>query len=291
MQQARTITILVFMIAAVAALATLTGILSAGGPGPFAYTTIRGQQVTIYGRGLYRDMSADVAVQGIAQDYVTLFAGIPLLLVALFAARAGSLRGLFLLSGALGYFLLTYLFYTAMGMYNALFLAYVFLLGASFFAFILTLFSYRVDTLKETFRSERLPRVAGLFLIVNAALIALLWFSVVVPPLLNGTIIPPQVLHYTTLIVQGFDLGLFLPMAIVSGWLALQKNSYGYLFTPVYIVFLSLLMTALSAKIAFMAAAGVNVVPAVFIIPAFTAISVVFAVLLLKNVRQTSAYA
>jgi hypothetical protein len=55
-------------------------------------------------------MSAEVAPQGIVQDYVTLFLGIPLLFLSLFMANNGSLRGRFLLSGALGYFLVTYLF-------------------------------------------------------------------------------------------------------------------------------------------------------------------------------------
>lgn len=54
-----------------------------------------------------------VAIQGIAQDYVTLLVGIPLLLVELYFFRKGSLSGKFLLTGTLLYFMLTYLFYLA----------------------------------------------------------------------------------------------------------------------------------------------------------------------------------
>src|SRR5690606_11461775 len=73
------------------------------------------------GTGIY---SAEVAPQGIAQDYVTLFPGLPFLWISLAWARKGSLRGRFLLAGVLGYFFVTYLFYLMMGMYNALFLVY-----------------------------------------------------------------------------------------------------------------------------------------------------------------------
>jgi hypothetical protein len=39
--------------------------------------SIRGENITIYGKGIYQHMAADVAIQGIAQDYVTLFMGVP----------------------------------------------------------------------------------------------------------------------------------------------------------------------------------------------------------------------
>jgi hypothetical protein len=45
-----------------------------------SYTSIRGQQVMIYGKGVYQHMSADVAPQGIAQNVVTPAIGIALLL-------------------------------------------------------------------------------------------------------------------------------------------------------------------------------------------------------------------
>jgi hypothetical protein len=280
------ITVLVLLIVAVSAMAASFGIFSDDGS-QYEYTSIRGEKVTIYGKGIYRHMSADVAIQGIAQDYVTLFIGIPLLLLGLYFSGKGNLRGKFVLSGALGYFLVTYLFYTTMAMYNIMFLAYVLLLGASFFAFTLSLFDIEINDL---FRSDRLPGYAGIFLIINGSLVALLWLSIVLPPLLDGSVYPKQLQHYTTLIVQGFDLGLLLPMAFVSGILALRKNRYGYLFTTVYVIFLSILMAALTSKILFMARAGESVIPAVFIMPTICIVSVVFSALLLRNMASASKF-
>ncbi|MDD4239440.1 MAG: hypothetical protein PHT62_12930 [Desulfotomaculaceae bacterium] len=286
MKQTKTISILVFCIAAIAAAAAAIGIFSNQGPGPYGYESIRGQTITIYGKGLYQHMSAEVAIQGIAQDYGTLFIGVPLLLISLFWARKGSIKGHFLLAGTLGYFLVTYLFYLVMGMYNPLFLVYAFLMGTSFFAFTLTMLSLDVNKLPVYFRKSTPVKFAGGFLIFNAFSIAILWLSIVVPPLIDGSIYPKALEHYTTLIVQGMDLGLLLPLAVVSGVLLIRKNPSGYLLGPVYFIFLALLMTALTAKIIAMGMAGYNIIPVIFIIPTFNLLAVICSALLLKNIKM-----
>jgi len=279
--------ILVFLIVVFATAATVTGIFSNAGRGPYEYTSIRGKTVMIYGKGLYKDMSAEVAPQGIAQDYVTLFLGIPLLIISFLKARIGSLKGKYLLAGSLGYFLVTYLFYTVMGMYNGMFLLYVILMGSSFYSFILVILSFHSGSLQNSFKRSVPAKITGGFLIFNSIVIGLLWLSIVVPPLFDGTVIPPQVEHYTTLIVQGLDLGILLPGGLISGTLFIKRNRLGYLFAPVYFVFLSLLMTALSAKIVAMKMLGYNVIPAIFIIPAFNVITVICALVLLKSIKAT----
>jgi hypothetical protein len=282
------LTVLVGCISILSGIAASLGIWSGGGPGNYQYNSIRGREITIYGKGLYQHMSAEVAPQGIAQDYITLFAAIPLLLISLHFARKGSLKGRFLLAGTLGYFLVTYLFYLVMGMYNYMFLAYVALLGSSFFAFVITMSSLKEENLQAAFEPSTPVKAIGGFLIFNAVCIALLWLSIVVPPLLDGTIIPREVEHYTTLIVQGLDLGLLLPAAFISGWLLMRKSSSGYLYAPVYFGFLSLLMAALMAKIAAMAMLGFNIIPAVFIIPLFFLGSLLCNITLFRNINSSS---
>ena len=287
MKQKNNISILVLLIVMAGALVTLLGIFSDGGTGSYLYESIRGQTIEIYGKGIYRHMSADVAIQGIAQDYVTLFIGIPLLLISLIAYRKGSKRGHFILAGTLGYFFVTYLFYTAMGMYNIMFTGYVALMGLSFFALFQTVAAFDFAGIISAFSGQVPARLTGWFLVIDSILIALLWLSIIIPPLAEGTIYPPQLQHYTTLIVQGFDLGLLLPLSFVSGILLMRRRPTGYVYGTVYIIFLSILMSALSAKIIAMALHGVNVVPAVFIIPALNAFTIICAVLMVKSVKKT----
>lgn len=286
MKNKKVISVLVIVVAIIAIIAASSGIFSHGGNGQYDYQSIRGKTVTIYGDGLYRHMSADVAIQGIAQDYVTLFLAVPLLLISLIFAIKGSLRSRFLLAGILNYFLLTYLFYLDMAMYNEMFLAYVILTGTSFFAFVLLLLNFDIQKLPVLFNSNIPVKFIGGFLIFNSIVIALLWLSVVIPPLIDGSVIPDAVQHYTTLTVQGLDLALFLPISFVSGFLLIKKKPFGYLMSTVTLVFLPMLMTALTAKIIAMALEGVNVIPAVFIIPSILTISIVSSMLLLKNIKK-----
>lgn len=285
MNEKRPISIIVISIVVLAGMASFCGIFLNFGDGRFMHQSIRGQSVEVYGKGLYQHMPADVAVQGIAQDYVTLFIAIPILLVSLMGYRKKSVRSHYLLSGVLGYFFVTYLFYTAMGMYNILFLVYVTLLGLSFFGLFISTRS--LEYLRNYRFSEKIPAKAiGVFLMVNAVAIAFLWLSIVVPPLIDGTIYPAELNHFTTLIVQGFDLGLLLPISFVIGYLIYKKKKQGYLYSTIYLGFLSLLMTALTAKIIAMAINGINVIPIIFIIPSFNLITVFCTYLMIKNIQN-----
>lgn len=286
MEHKKIVTMLVIGIMIAAAAASSVGIFSDQGQGEYVYESIRGEDVAIYGRGLYKHMSADVAIQGIAQDYVTLLLGVPLLGIGLYFARRNSLRGRLFLAGVLGYFLVTYLFYLVMGMYNVLFLVYAALLGMSFFALSLTLLGFNLEMLKEALQERAPAGFAGGFLMFNAFAIGFMWLSGILPPLLDGTIYPDSLDHYTTMIVQGLDLGLLLPLSAVSGLLLFRREQMGYLMGPVYLVFLTFLMTALVAKIAAMGMAGVNIMPAVIIIPATTVVTIVCAFLLLRSVDE-----
>ena len=145
------------------------------------------------------------------------------------------------------------------------------------------------------FDTEKLPRVfsdklpvklTGGFLNFNSVAISALWLSMVLPPVFDGSIIPESVEHYTTLIVQGLDLAILLPLSFLSGLLFMRKKPLGYLLAPVYFVFLSLLMVALVAKILFMSANGVPPGPSIVVIPVTTIISVACAIVILKNIKS-----
>lgn len=281
-------TILVVAIVVVSGAAAFSAIFLDFGAGAYIYESIRGVKVEIYGKGIYHHMPTDVAIQGIAQDYVTLFIAIPLLLIALAGYLNNSVKSHFLLSGVMGYFFVTYWFYTAMGMYNVLFLCYVVLLGLSFFGLFLS--ARQLESQGNFTFSVTTPiKAVGIFMIVNAVSIALLWLGVVVPPLLDGTIYPVELSHFTTLIVQGYDLGLLLPICFVVGILLYKNKQPGFTYSTIYLGFLSLLMTALTAKIIAMAMHGVNVIPAVFIIPVFNIVTVISLVVMIRGVKSVSS--
>lgn len=265
---------------------SLAGILSNEGGGTYLYKTIRGEMAEIYGKGVYRHLTTDLAVQGIAQDYVTLFVAIPILAISFYFVTKGNLKAKLIFSGTLLYFLLTYLFYVAIALYNEIFLVAVFTLFCALFSFILNIISFDFIAVKLYFSEQKTLQRAGIFLIVIAVMMSLLWLSVIVPPMLDGSFYPKELHHYSTMIVQGYDLAIFLPLAFISGVLGIQKNEYGYVFIPTYLIFLTVLMMALVAKIIFMARIGENVIPVIFIIPTILVIAIFFAVKVLKNIQK-----
>jgi hypothetical protein len=284
---ARRLTGLVIAIALMAAAAAAAPFLLRDGTGPERYRSIRGSEVITYGRGPYRHMPADVAVQGLAQDVVTLGIAVPFLLMSLKWARSGARAGHLVLTGAVAYFFVQYFLYLAMATYNELFLLWVALLLLSSQALARLLLAKPAQAF-EAATPDAVRRYIGGFLIANGLLIGLLWLSVVVPPLVDGRLYPDGLFHLTTMIVQGFDLALFLPPSLIAGVAYLQRRAPGGLLAPVCSVFLSLQMIALLAKIAWMQAVGVSAGPAVGIIPALLAGAIVAAVLALRPHRAVA---
>jgi hypothetical protein len=120
----------------------------------------------------------------------------------------------------------------------------------------------------------------------NSIAIGLMWLGGVVPPLLDGSLIPKEVEHYTTLIIQELDLGLLLPLSFVAGLLYMKKRPFGYLLTPVYFVFLSIMMAALTAKITAKGLLGQRIIPAIIIIPLVNLITIAGSVVILKHIAE-----
>lgn len=263
----KALTFLVSSIIVASAISALSGLLSSGGPGTFNYDSIRDHTINIYGTGIYQHMSHEVAIQGIAQDLITLLIGIPAFIISFIYALKGSLRARIIFTGINFYFFVTYLMYQLMAMYNQLFLVYIFLAGASFFSLLLNLYPLRPVNVKNAFSKKAKTTFGGVFLIFNGAAITLLWLGMVVPPLLDGSIYPPGVEHYTTLVVQAVDLSILLPLAFLFGYLLYKQKPEGYLYGTAYLVFLVFMMTALLSKIIFMGAYGYEIIPAIIIIP------------------------
>lgn len=288
MKNRKAITILTVLIVLFSLIAAAAGIFSSGGPGRQLFTSVRGESVILYGRGLYRNDSVSMASQAIAQDVVTLLVGIPMLIVSLCFFRKGLLKGKILLGGTLAYFLYTYTSYSFTSMYNCLFLMYVALMSLSFFAFVLIMISFDMDALAESF-GEKMPvkSIAGFLLFIGTA-IGLMWIGNIASPFMTGTA-PSGLEHYTTLVIQAMDLGFVVPVSILSGILLLKRKAFGLLLASIMCVKGLTMLTALTAMIIGQLLSGIQVAPAEMILfPTFNLIVIVVLVALLKNIKESS---
>jgi hypothetical protein len=246
-------------------LITLLSLIAAGagvfwqGQGrPTPFTTIRGEVVSLYGQGLYRFDTVSYAAQAIAQDMVTLVLGIPLLIAGIVLTRKGSLRGQLLLTGTLGYFLYTYTSYVFLVTYNQLFLLYVVLFSLILFAFILAMKDLDPAVIPSHF-SDKFPRQAiAIFLMILAGFLSMAWLGRILPALIAG--IPPFGLEsYTTLVIQGLDLGIIVPVSALTAVLLWRSRPWGYTLAAVVLVKGLTMGAALIAMIIGQVLAGIKV--------------------------------
>jgi hypothetical protein len=278
------LTWLIPLIGLLALLAASVGLFWQTGGQPYAYTNHRGETVMLNGHGLYYYDTVSTAAQMQGNDVITLVVGLPLLVVSAWLAFRGSLRARLLLAGTLGFFLYTYMSMSMLTAYNALFLVYVALFTLSLYAFILSMLSFDLADLPRHF-SPRLPHgwIAGVLFAVGGFLL-LAWVGRIVPPLLLYQ--TPALENTTTLVIQAMDLGLLVPLAILSGILLLRRSAWGYLLASVFVMKAITMGLAVSTMAINMARVGVPdslaiVIPFLLI----TLANLVMAVLLLKNVE------
>ncbi len=272
------------LIGILALIAAGTGLFYQTPGEPYPFTSHRGETVMIYGQGLYSYDTVSSAAQAKANDLVMLVLGLPLLVVSTWLAFRGSLHGQLLLTGTLGFILYTYMSMAFLAAFNALFLVYTALYSLSLFAFILSTMSVDLAALPGRF-SERLPRgwIAGLlFLIAGFLLVA--WLGRILPPIIRDQ--TPLLENATTMVIQAMDLGLIVPLAVLSGILLLRRSAWGYLLVSVALLKGMTMGIAVSAMGINMALAGVP--DSLGILGPFmliTLLNLVMAVVLLRNIR------
>jgi len=246
--------------------------------------TINGNNIVLYGKGIYYNDSISIASQARAQDLVTLVVGIPLLMTSLLLSINKSLRGKLLLTGTIGYFLYTYTSYSFLAYYNKFFLLYVLLMSLSFFCFIINFTSPELKNLKKNIKQKFPKTFVGTFLIIIGVFLLILWLGRIIPSLNK---IPAELEHYTTMVIQAMDLGFIVPLGILSGILLFQSKSLGYLLSSVIIIKGTTLLLALVMIIIFMIFSGVTVnIIEIIVFPLFSILCIVSLIIILKNIDE-----
>lgn len=265
--------------------ATLAGLLPGDGQ-PYALTNFRGEEVIINARGLYYWDTVSSVAQMQSNDLVTLALGLPLLAFSFWLTQRGSLRGRLLLTGTLGFILYTYITMCFGAAYNRLFLVYVALFSLSLFAFIISMMSFDMKTLPKHF-SEKLPRgwIAGL-LFFAAAFLSLAWMGRIAATFAPNAI--PALENTTSMFIQAMDLGLIVPLCILSGVLLLRRHAWGYLLASVGLMKFLTMGVAVSLMALNMARVGVPISAVELVVfPTIAIANLVMVALLIKNIQDT----
>jgi len=240
------LSILIFLFVLVA---TSIGIYYQTPGAPIEYTTVRGEQAVTQGSGLYRYDPAWFAREGVVWDSINLFFGLPLFAGAIYLSQQDSLRGRLLLGGLLFYFFYVYLMATTGYAFNRLFLVYVAIFALSGVAFFLNLHGIDVARLPERVSSRFPRRLFIAFTFVMGFLLIFLWCGRILPNMAHDRL-PPDVAGLNTLVSQGIDLGMVVPLMLATGIILWRRSPWGYLLAGVSLSYGLMMCITLPAFIA-----------------------------------------
>lgn len=268
------------------------GLFVTGGQ-PSTFTTLRGQEVEIYGQGIYRLDTTFFGAGFRGTDMITVFLAMPLMALAIWLYARGSLRGGFLLIGSLIYCLYNAFSMGTAAAYNILFLLYTATFTVSLFAVSLAWAQIDFAALPQRLLPGMPRRGAAIYLIFVGVATALLWLSDLLPPLLQSGSAPVLLGPYTTTITYFIDLGVITPVCVLAGIWLLHGNPRGYVIGFMLLYLLVLMGFIVLGQTIFQLNAGV-----VFSTGQLTAmigswivmgaIAVWFVVKMLKNIAVNS---
>jgi hypothetical protein len=256
--RAGAVIVLSWTIAALAALAASVGLFWRAGTGPFEVTTVRGETVQLFGRGLYRYDTLFAAGGAHGTDAVVLLAGVPLLAASTLLYRRTAVRWRLLHTGVLACFLYIYAS-AALGTvaFNGMFLVYVALASASLFAVVRSAWSIDPAVRGSEISPATPRRGLAAFLFASGLVTMVVWGIPLVAALVAGGV-PARLATYTTEVTSTLDLAAIVPLTFIAGAMVLRRRARGYLLALPLLVLETMLAPLIAAQTIGQLAAGVT---------------------------------
>ena len=205
---------------------------------------------------IYVDETESFVAQDAGQNLVNLVLAIPLLGYSLLWMRTGNEKARYIWMGTLFYFVYTYLSAVMLFAFNSLFLVYVAIFSMALYALVLVFIDMDIRSLRIAV-SQRVSRrtVYALFFLV--AMILLLWLPEIISLSISGKASERLAVDgQRTYVITALDLGLLVPLGLLSGLLITKREPLGFVLAPVLLIKGMTLAAAVISMIAFMVVAG-----------------------------------
>jgi hypothetical protein len=289
----RAVLVLGWIVAVLAAVAAAVGLFAGGGPGPAAVTSVRGQLTDLYGVGLYRFDSVLLGVGNRGTDAVTLFLEVPALIIALGRYRRRSLRGAIALMGILGWMLYYYASMSLYTAFNRLFPVYLVVFAASLFALPLAFASVDHVRFARAFPTRPSRTILVGYLGALAAALTLAWAPAMIASMLTGDV-PARLDAYSTEVTWTLDLGVVVPVVVVTAALLRRRAAPGPLAATVMLSLnvalgLALVGQGVAQLLADVPMTGGEVIGAMASFAIMTAVAGILLVRLLRHLPSPDA--
>jgi len=235
----------------------------------------------------YRDVEW-IKATWFGNDWVTLVVGVSLMIAALVRVRQGSVPGLLLWLGMLGYSIYNYAFYLFGVALNAFFPLYVVVLVLSVTALILVLSHIDTSQVAARFTPRTPVRLIGGYLVFVAVAFASVWLGLWAAYAFAGR--PTPVEPEAFKLVAALDLTMMLPALGLGGILLWQRKSWGYVIAAIAAIQGALYLFVLSVNAAVAMLVGLMEAPGELPIWGTLCVpTLIAAVLLLANARGSES--
>ena len=248
---------------------SLCGILSLDFSNAWSYINQYGDEVKLFGSGIYKDDSYFKAPIFIGSDLCVLFFLVPLFVISVIKDLRASTAKTQLRLVSIEAISLYYAVSLCIGVkYNRIFVLYVILFSLLFFTLI-----KRMRDLSANNYSYEMKKSDAAFLIFSGVSLCVAWWPDIIPTILNGTSLS-LIENYTTEPTYVLDLGIISPLCFIALFLLRKKDSFGLVLYAILLQSIIVVAVMMITQSAVQFASGAEIP-----LPALVSKSLIFVIL------------
>lgn len=187
-------------------------------------------------KNLYND-NAFVKSAWYANDIITFFVVVPLLVIAIYFSQKNAQRWLMVLMGLLGYVFYNFAFYLFGAAFNIFFLIYAVLVSMSAITLVLQLSSSGIGNIDQRFSKKTPVKLVSIYLLLISSMLFIVELHMIIPFLTSGTI--PETIKLTshpTAVVFALDFTIVIPVSIIASILLWHRKAWGFMLGIIMLV-------------------------------------------------------
>lgn len=217
-----------------------------------------GEDVRIFGSGIYSHDSYFRAPIFIGSDATMLFLTVPLLVIALVIEIKNRTEKAKLFLNALLGMVLYYSASIAFGVtYNSLLLAYIALFATSLFALIISMKQIDIDALRRLHGKPLPMKGISVFLVVTGLALFLAWMPDIIASLISSE--PLALIEvYTTEVTYILDMGIISPLMFICLYLLKKDDEFGRILLSMLLMICLIMGVMLPVQTVYQMLAGIE---------------------------------
>ena len=217
-----------------------------------------GDDVRIFGAGIYSHDSYFRAPIFIGSDATMLFLTVPLLVIALVIEIKNRTEKAKLFLNALLGMVLYYSASIAFGVtYNSLLLAYIALFATSLFALIISMKQIDIDALRRLHGKPLPMKGISVFLVVTGLALFLAWMPDIIASLISSE--PLALIEvYTTEVTYILDVGIISPLMFICLYLLKKDDEFGRILLSMLLMICLIMGVMLPVQTVYQMLAGIE---------------------------------